>query len=350
MAEEPARRIMPTALTEFGSALFQEAGASADHASALAETMVWASARGVDSHGITRFPRYVELLQKGDANPQPDIEIKQTKPGVALIEADRAPGPVALRQAADLAVEMAETNGIASVAVQKTVHTLAIGSYTSRIAESGLVGIAFVAGMPNMAYTGVRGAAVATSPLSIAVPSRNHATVLLDMATATVALGKIRQHKASGTPLPEGVAATADSVPTTDPEEATMPLPLGGPKGSGMSLVFELITSVLVGAPIVEEVHNETGEGRRHRQNALIIALDPGAFGDPGEFKDHVDATLDALKGLPVAEGSEGIFFPGERSSAVAAERLENGIPIKPKLWGSLSEVADLLQVNLPTE
>ncbi|MCZ0991247.1 Ldh family oxidoreductase [Streptomyces diastatochromogenes] len=228
---------------------------------------------------------------------------------------------MALAAAADEAVRRARETGIASVGVRRTVHTGAIGYYVSKIAEQGLVGIGFVAGMPNMGYTGVKGAAVATSPLAIAVPAREYAPLLLDMATATIALGKIRQARANGTPLPEGAAATRDGTPTTDPEQAAMPLPLGGAKGSGMSLAFELLTSVLVGAPIFSAFHSDDPQGREHRQNALLIALAPAAFGDPDVFVAAVDDTLATLKALPLAEGADGVFYPGERSASVAEAR-----------------------------
>lgn len=230
------------------------------------------------------------------ANAKPDIKLESSTPAAAVLDADRAPGPVALTAAAEEAVTRARTTGIATVGVRHTVHTGAIGYYVSKIAEQGLVGIGFVAGMPNMGYTGVKGAAVATSPLAIAVPAESHAPLLLDMATATIALGKIRQAKASGTPLPEGAAATADGTPTTDPAQAVMPLPLGGVKGSGMSLAFELLTSVLVGAPIFAAFHSDDPQGRKHRQNALLIAIDPAVFGDTDGFTAAVDATLSTLK------------------------------------------------------
>ncbi|GAB2444197.1 Ldh family oxidoreductase [Streptomyces incanus] len=192
------------------------------------------------------------------------------------------------------------------------MHTGAIGHYVARIAEEGLIGLGFVAGMPNMAYTGAKGPAVATGPLAVAVPARAHAPLVLGMATATIALGKIRQAKAkakakaNGTPLPEGAAATADGTPTTDPAQAVMPLPLGGAKGSGMSLAFELLTSVLVGAPILAAFRSEDPAGRKHRQNALFTALDPAAFDDPEAFVGAVDTTPAAVKGLPVAGGRRG--------------------------------------------
>jgi ureidoglycolate dehydrogenase (NAD+) len=339
--------VTPESLQSFATELFQKAGASAEHAASIAEVLTWASVRGIDSHGAARIAPYAEMLQNGVANANPSIVERGDAPGVVVIEADHAPGPVALSEAVDVAIATARVTGVAAVGVQRTVHTGAIGYYTNRIAEAGMVGVAFVAGMPNMGYLGAKGKAVATSPLSIAVPGETHPTVLLDMATATIALGKIRQHKASGEALPEGVAATADGTPTTDPELAEMPLPLGGAKGSGMSLLFELITSVLVGSPIVEEFHAGGDGATRHRQNALVIALDPAAFGDPTEFRRHVDATVDAVKSLPVAEGAEGIFVPGERSSATAGKRAV-GVPIAPKAWSSMSTAAEELGVPMP--
>ncbi|MEU1511389.1 Ldh family oxidoreductase [Streptomyces sp. NPDC005811] len=344
--------LVPAAdLCAFSAALLEKGGLSAEHARTTAEVFVWAARRGVDSHGIARVPAYLDLLDKGVANAAPRIVVESSAPAAAVLDADRAPGPVALTAAADEAVTRARSTGVAAVGVRRTVHTGAIGYYVSRIAEQGLIGIGFVAGMPNMGYTGAKGAAVATSPLAVAVPTApgsRHAPPLLDMATATVALGKIRQAKASGSPLPEGAAATEDGTPTTDPERAVMPLPLGGAKGSGMSLAFELLTSVLVGAPIFAAFHSDDPAGRRHRQNALLLAVDPAAFGAADVFTEDVEATLDTLKGLPVADGAEGVFYPGERSAAVAAGRGERGIPVAPKVWRELTERAQQLGVVPP--
>ncbi|MEU6372789.1 Ldh family oxidoreductase [Streptomyces sp. NPDC046909] len=350
MSHAPSKVLVPADdLRTFAAALLEKGGLSPEHARTTADVFVWAALRGVDSHGIARVPAYLELLAKGVANANPEIKVESTTPAAAVLDADRAPGPVALSAAADEAVRRARTTGIASVGVRRTVHTGAIGYYVSKIAEQGLVGLGFVAGMPNMGYTGVKGAAVATSPLAIAVPAAERDPLLLDMATATIALGKIRQAKASGSPLPENAAATEDGTPTTDPEKAVMPLPLGGAKGSGMSLAFELLTSVLVGAPIFASFHSDDPQGRRHRQNALLIAIDPAAFGDADAFTAAVDSTLGTLKGLPAADGAEGVFYPGERSAAVAAQRGERGVPVAPKVWRELTESAAKLGVAPPT-
>lgn len=346
---KPGKVLVPAdELRTFSAALLEKGGLDPEHARTTADVFVWAAQRGVESHGIARVPAYLELLAKGVANARAEITVESSTPAAAVLDADRAPGPVALTAAADEAVARARTNGVAAVGVRRTVHTGAIGYYVSRIAEQGLVGIGYVAGMPNMGYTGARGAAVATSPLAIAVPAADHAPLLLDMATATVALGRIRQARAAGTPLPEGAAATEDGTPTTDPEKAVMPLPLGGAKGSGMSLAFELLTSVLVGAPIFSSFHSDDPQGRKHRQNALLIALDPAAFGEADVFTADVDATLAAVKNLTPADGAAGVFYPGERSAAVAAERGLAGVPVAPKVWRELLAKAEELGVTPP--
>lgn len=337
--------VIPAAeLAEFVNALLSKK--TPGHSRTISDVLLWAALRGVDSHGVARVPRYLELLDSGEANAEPAMSFSGGSSGVTVLDADRAPGPVALTAAADEAVRRARAVGIGAVGVRRTVHTGAIGYYTSRIADQGLVGIAFVAGMPNMSYPGVTGAAVATSPLSIAVPTPGGVPpVLLDMATAGIALGKIAQYRNAGRTLPEGVAATADGTPTTDPALAKMPLPLGGAKGAGMSLVFELITSVLVGAPIVSSFHSDDPQGRVHRQNALILALDPAAFGDPALFTAHVSETLTALQALPSAGE---IRYPGQNSAAIAVTRGKEGIPVGPKVWGELEVAAGRLGIPLP--
>ncbi len=338
--------VSPSALEGFIADIFQAAGLSAEDAAAAAPSFVWASLRGVDSHGVTRVPRYLEMFADGVANPTPDLVVTDTAPSVAVIDADYAPGPVALTRAVNIAIDKARTQGAAVVSVRNTVHTGALGYYASLVAERGFAGIAMAAGSPMMSYEGAVGASVATSPLAIGVPGTGEKpVVLLDMASSLIAMGKIAEYKRKGLPLPEGSATTADGTPTTDPEIAKVPTPLGGAKGSGLSLMFEMLTSVLVTAPILTRYH---GGEKKHRQNATIIALDPAAFGPAEEFAANVDATVDTIHALPKAEGVERILVPGERGAASAQKRGQDGIPLGDKLWEELAEAAGRLGVTIP--
>jgi LDH2 family malate/lactate/ureidoglycolate dehydrogenase len=348
MAKAPRVVVQKDDLHKFVSDLFKAAGTSSTDAQTIAEVLVWANLRGVDSHGVVRIPRYLELFESGEAKAVPAMHIERPRPGAIFIEADGAPGPVALVRAMQEAIAAARKNGVALANVRGTVHTGAIGYYTGLAANTDMVGLGIVAGIPNMAYFGGRTGGVATSPLAIAVPSSRGPHVLLDMATAAIALGKINQHKIEGIPLPEGVALSKEGEPTTDAGRAAIPLPMGGAKGAGMSLMFEFFASVLGGAPIMTSYHAKYKPDRRHRQNATLIAVDIGAFTDLNTFKSNVDATLAVLKDLPRAEGVNEIQYPGERGAKVFASRMKGGIPIPAVTWDALKKDASRASVAMP--
>jgi LDH2 family malate/lactate/ureidoglycolate dehydrogenase len=345
----PAKvRVDATELHTLVRDVFVARGSSEEDASTVADTLVWANLRGVDSHGVSRVPRYLELFDKGQSDPKAKVEVTHPRSALVLVDAHTAPGPVAMARAANEVVAAARETGIAWAAVRSTVHTGAIGYYTSQIAAAGMAGLGLVAGVPNMAYVGSKAAGVATSPLSVAVPTGSGDPVLLDMATAVVALGRLAQMKAAGTPLQPGVALTKDGEPTLDAAEAAIPLPVGGAKGAGMSLVFELLTSAMVSNPIVSEYHSGDPAGRRHRQNGSLLAIDISAFQPLEQFTATVDATLAAIKALPRSDEATEILIPGERGTRTYAERSANGVPLGPKVWNELTAAADALGIKAP--
>ncbi len=348
MAKPEKIRIAAQDLRTLVCSMFERLGMESAGADTVAEVLVWANLRAVDSHGISRIPRYVELFESGEAKPRPAMKVEHPRPAVITIDADGAPGPVAMKRGMEEAIKTARQTGVAWASVRGTVHTGAIGYYTSLAAEAGMIGIGLLAGIPNMSYAGTRGAAVATSPLAIAVPSAKHGIVVLDMATANIALGKIAQYKIQGKQLPEGFALTGEGEPTTDPALAEIPTPLGGAKGGGMSLMFELLTSVLINNPIVTSYHSGTPEGEKHRQNGVLIAVDVAAFGGVDAFKSMVDATLETIKGLPRAAGWDEILFPGERGQRAFKERSAKGIPVPGATWQKLVKDAEKLGVTIP--
>jgi len=326
--------------------IFRASGSSEADAATVANALVWANLRGIDSHGVARVPRYLELFEAGESVPTAVPTVERPRAAIAIVDAHAAPGPIALTVAADEAIRSARAAGVGWATVRGTVHTGAIGYYTSRVAAAGMAAVGVVAGMPNMGYAGARGPAVATSPLSVAVPAARHEVVLLDMATAVMALGRIAQLKAAGTELPPGVATTKDGEPTTDPALAAVPVPVGGAKGAGMSLVFEMLASGLAASPIVPSFHSGSKEGRRHRQNAFLLAVDVSAFLPLAEFTAGVDATVDAIKALPPTDEAREILVPGERGRRSAAERAASGIPVGAKAWRELTEIAESLDVT----
>ncbi|MDX1483745.1 MAG: Ldh family oxidoreductase [Alphaproteobacteria bacterium] len=340
-------RIAAADLRAFVAALFEAKGMSQADAATVAEVLVWANLRGVESHGVTRAPRYLGYIDRGQLDPCGAPEVVRETPAGFLLRAHRAAGPIAMTLAIDEAARRAKESGVALGIIGETTHTGAIGCYAARAAGRGLVALVMAAGPPNMAYFGARVPSLSTSPLAIAIPKPDGTPLLLDMASAVVSLGKVREALDAGQPIPEGWALTEDGRDTTDPAQAAIQLPLGGPKGSGLALMIECLTSLLAGVPILTAMLPPEGRAR-HVQNGLVLAIDIAAFTEPAAYGQEVARLVSILKGVPRADGVAEIFMPGERGARTAAERARTGIPIGAKTWERLSAAARTLGVAAP--
>jgi len=321
------------------AAIFRAEGLSEEHAGTIAKVLVFANLRGMDTHGVLRVPSYVRFIRVGDLNPRPAMVARDETAACVLLEADRAAGPVAMQKAMELATDKARQAGAGVCLVRATTHTGALGYYTHMAAERGMAAIAFSSSTANMAYHGARAAGVSTAPLALAVPGE-HGPIALDMASSIVSMGKLRQAKRSGTPLEQGQALDKDGNPTLDAEAAAILLPLGGAKGSGLSLLIECMTSLIAGNPLLAEALERTALGARHRQNGAVIALDLGRFVDPQEFRHQAGRLARAIKVLPPQPGME-ILIPGERGARTAEQRRRDGIPVPDAV---LEELRNLME------
>jgi ureidoglycolate dehydrogenase (NAD+) len=348
-AESPASVVVSAEdLGRFVRDVFGRAGMSAEHAGTVADVLVWANLRGVDSHGVMRIPRYVEMIDTGVVNPTPAITTRTETAAAVVIDGDRVIGPVGMTLAMSAAVAKARDVGVGLALLRATTHTAALGYYTLKAAEEGMVAIALAASWPNMGYHGARAAGVSTSPVSIAVPGGERGPVVLDMGTGVVAVGKLVQARKTGQPIPAGWALDALGNPTTDPRAAEIPLPLGGPKGSGLALMIELITSLIVANPILADHLDGTPGGRGHKQNGFALAIDIARFGDPACYRREVDRLIRVLKALPRDPDVVEILMPGERGSRTLTRRTREGIPIPPAIFGDLEAVARRFGVTSP--
>ena len=194
----------------------------------------------------------------------------------------------------------------------------------------------------------VRRSKIDTSPIAVAVLGAAHAPLMLDMASATASVGKIALARDAGLPLGEGWAVDSDGKPTTDASRAAIPTPLGGHKGGGLALMFECLTSLVVGNPLIAPFIEGAPDGSRHMQNGLVLAVDIGRFGDVEAYAGEVDRLAEALKTLPRAEGVEEILVPGERGDGILEARTESGIPLPSGTWKRLQEVAEPLGMAMP--
>ena len=321
-------------------------GASAADAAVVADGLVWANLRGGDGHGVSRLPRYVKIIERGEIDTKARPRLSHDRAASFVLECGHGFGPVAVMQAAALAVERANKLGVCFGLVRETTHTGAIGRYAQWIAEHGCAALIMGAGPALMAYHGARVASMATSPIAIAVPSGD-GPIVLDMATSTISNGKILQARATGTPLPQGTVLTADGEATTDPRRAEVLLPLGGPKGSGLGLMFEMLASVLAAAPIQARALGPE-QRKRHTGNTAMLAIDIATFRPLVDFTHDADALAAVVRALPRQAGFDEITLPGERSARTEAKRRKSGIPIPASLWAELAALAAAHAIKLP--
>lgn len=341
------RLISRTDLEAYVAAIFVAAGVAAPMAADWARMVVWANLRGVDSHGVLRVPRYVDLLRRKSINPTPDMRVTRRSGAIAVLEADRAPGAVAMTRAMDEAIGRARAVHVGWCGVRNITHSGAIGQFALQAAEAGMAGIAMCASGPLMAYHGARTAGVSTNPIAIAVPGRRAAPFVLDMSTSTAAYGKVMSAKDLGAKLPLGWAIDAAGRDTTDPNQVATLLPLGGPKGSGLSLMIECLASLAIGNPLIAAAL--AGNGGDSELNGIAIAVDLAALGDLGAFTSEVDKLHDAIAALPRADGVDRILLPGERGDAIKAAREAGGIPVARGTWKRLTTTGATLGVAEPT-
>jgi hypothetical protein len=181
-------RIAPDALRDFAAAIFRAVGVVTEDARAWAETLVWANLRGVDSHGVLRIPRYIELIGTGAINPRPHMAMRMQAGAIGMLDADQAPGPVAMNRAMDEAIAIGRRLHLGWVVARDITHAGAVGHFALRAAGQGLAGLVMTASGPLMAWPGSAGAVVSTNPLAIPIPAATRPPLLLDMSTAAVAL------------------------------------------------------------------------------------------------------------------------------------------------------------------
>lgn len=329
-------------LQRYAAALLAGSGFGRKQAEETAELLVWANARGVDSHGVLRIPRYVEMVEAGTIKPDAVPEVVEHKGAISVLEASRAPGATAMIAAIEEAVAQASKFGVAWCAARNITHAGAIGYYALRAAAKGYVGIVMTASVPLMAYQGSRGSVVSTNPLAIAVPSTGD-PIVLDMSTANVALGKVMAAKDAGKSIPPDWGVNAQGQPTTDPKQVATLTPLGGAKGSGLSLMIEIMVSVLVNNPVIAPALRGHGSGR---MNGLAIAVKIDALSASDHFAQQVAELARALKAVPLATGTSSILMPGERGFAEAAARETGGIPLPRGTVERLARLAERYGVD----
>jgi L-2-hydroxycarboxylate dehydrogenase (NAD+) len=352
MATPTEGRISKTDLERFITRVLVVCGVPQSDADKVGGLMAEADLIGADAHGVFRLAQYVRRIQAGGINVHPVLTLRHERAATAVVDGDNALGHLVMSHAAEIAVRKAATTGIAWVGANYSNHAGPASLYARMPLDRDMIGLYVAVGSANhLPPWGGTDLLLSTNPIAIAVPSACNPPIVLDMATTVAAYGKIKTALQRGETMPEGWMIDALGNPLTDPKRAAegFLLPIGGPKGYGLALMFGLLAGTLNGAAFGRDVIDFNADPKSVTNTGhFIVAVDIAAFTDVARFKRQVDDIWEQMKGSARLPGFDEIRLPGERLAKTAAERAANGIPIPRNLAADLEGLAQKLGVAGP--
>ena len=324
-----------TMVSEFERVL-KKKGFKEDRARAAATIFAQNSLAGVYSHGLNRFPRVVEYLEKGEIDPDIVAECELKLGAFERWNGHRGFGPLNAKLAMDRACELAKEYGIGLVALGNNNHWMRGGSYGFQAADQGCIGICWSNTCPNMPAWGGKDRKIGNNPIIFAVPRSNGQHVVIDCAVSQFSYGKIEDCKLKGIELPVPGGYDTKGKLTTDPaeiEKTWRVLPMGYWKGSGISIALDLIATVLTNGNSVQT----TGTfGEEVGLTQVMIAIDPTKANSVELTDEIVDQIVaDVKSSEPVEEGRD-VLYPGEPEALTIQDNLANGIPVIEEKWNQV--------------
>jgi L-2-hydroxycarboxylate dehydrogenase (NAD+) len=333
------------ALEERLAALFAFVGVPAVQADGIAEILVEADLRGMESHGVRFAPRYLRGLSRGFVNPRPELEFVAGKGSTAVLDADNGLGFVSARMAMERAMGLAAEHGLGAVVVRNSNHFGTAGFYAMQALERQMIGHATTDGPPHTVVWGGREPMVSNNPIAWAFPTNTPPAIVIDTALTGVK-EKIRLAAERGETIPADWAVGPDGVPTTDANVALEGalLPIGGHKGSALIVANELLTGGLGGASFSYEISPALVRGADHHDRwgcgHFLLAIDIAAFGEAQSFLRRSDELAERIRNAPRARGVDRVYTPGEPEWVISEDRREHGLPMSTAALKQLDDVA----------
>lgn len=346
-----ARRYRHEDLFAFCVATLARIGIPDDDAAEVAGCLVKAELRGIDSHGLVRLPVYASRVRTGVVNGRPEMRASASGSASALLDGDNGLGPVVGARAMELAIDLAERQGTGFVGVRQSNHFGPAAYYVEKAVERGLIGVAISNAPPNMAPFGGRQRFLGTNPIGVGIPAGDEPPLVFDASTSVAARGKIIVAAHNGWAIPEGWAVDPQGYPTTDAAAALAGavLPFGGPKGSAISFIIDILCGVLTGASFAS--HLNTLEDLAHVQNVghVLVAIRTDLFLPAPAFGNRMDEILRMLKSSPPAPGIDQVLVPGELEFEHQAGAFDRGIALSPPVVAQLTAFGRDVHVDFPS-
>jgi ureidoglycolate dehydrogenase (NAD+) len=327
-------------------------GLGLEHAEETAQALVTTDAMGVFTHGTKLLSGYIKKLQGGGYSATALPQIEREGPGWAIINGQSVLGQVGSLFAVRAAIQKARNVGIAYVGLRNTGHIGAAGYYAALAAREGMIAMVTGNDIPSVAAPGSRTAVLGSNPLAYAIPVAGGDPILLDIATAAVAGGKVYAAIQRGEPIPPTWLVGADGQPTTDgslyPQKASL-APMAGHKGYGFGLWCEILSAILPGGNMTWQVGSWIFDepSRPSWHNASFTVIDVYAISTAGEFQRRLGELINELHAAPTADGVERVLLPGEREWNNYRRALDRGIELPSDVVEKLRLSAELTGISL---
>ena len=322
-------------------------GLRGDRAALCARLFAETTRDGVYTHGLDRFPRFAEMVGNGCI----DVKAERTRvAGAAALErwdGHLGPGNLNAYAAMERAIALSRRYGLGLVALANTNHWMRGGSYGWLAAEAGVFGVCWTNTLANVPAWGTAVPTLGNNPLVIAVPRSNGAHVVLDMAMSQFSYGALAKYAAQGAQLPVPGGYDEAGELTRDPaaiEASKRALPIGYWKGSGLSLMLDMLAAMLSGGLAVHQIPQDSL--RESGVSQIFLAIDPAAPSAPSTLatRDELDriagGILESLRaGVPI-DSARPVRYPGEQTLHLRQENLKLGVPVDPPLWAKLQSLS----------
>jgi LDH2 family malate/lactate/ureidoglycolate dehydrogenase len=344
----PTILIHGEALCNFSESILRAVDVAERKARLVATSLVAANLRGVDSHGVQLLPYYVDQLEAGDMSTTADGRVVSETGCCLVYDGENGIGQPIAETCCAHGVRIAKQQGLSMVVARESNHFGAAAFWAQKYSREGLIGIVMCNASPMVPPWQGRETRFGTNPICMAVPGDRW---LLDMATTTVALGKIYKARINGQEtIPPGWAMDAEGVPTTSVATALSGLisPLGGYKGSGLAVLVEILVAVLGGGAMSSELGRIRVRGKPVRCSQTFLGIDVERFMTIEEFTARMERLAGLVKSTAPAKGYDEVLLAGEPEWRVEKDRRATGIPLEEGTWKLLGDTATRLGLSLP--
>jgi len=315
----------------------------------VTDTLLEANLRGVDTHGIVRLPTYVTRIIDGSLNPKAIIQIDRETTSFVSYNCGGGFGQVVANKAMDMAIDKALLNGIGIAAVKNSNHFGVSGYYAMKASNRKLVGVTLSNAAPRLPAWGGNSPVLGNNPWSIAVPTGEDFSIVVDMANSAAAMGKIRLAAKANKSIPFGWALNSNGLPTDNPLEALegILLPMAGHKGYSITLLVDIFAGVLTGASFGKNVKTSDTKESSQDVGHLLAAIDIEMFMSFAEYQIRIKKLIDDVKSSSLAEGVKRVYLPGEIEHLCKLERMSKGIPLQVEVVNELNSLGKMVGIQL---